>query len=68
MSKLTDKARKQIAPFLLKMLQDGLSLRKIEETLSGFKPLTWEAIRNILDRYYPLEYDKIIKGRHKNNK
>lgn len=62
MPKLSNDIREKIAPFLLSMLKRGLSLRDIQETFSSLKPLTYEAIRNILDTYYPQEYAP-YKGR-----
>ena len=65
MPKLTDTAQKQIAPFLLSMLERGLSLREIEKTLCSIKPLTYEAIRKILDNAYHGRYTQIIDERKK---
>ena len=68
MPKLTNEVRAKIAPFLLVMLRSGLSLREIQDTLSSVKPLTWQAVKDILDRFYPQEYNEIIKGRKKTSK
>lgn len=63
MPKLTREKRKKIAPFLLSMLQRDMSLREIQDTLSSIKPLTWQAIADILDSQYSEEYSRIMKLR-----
>ena len=67
MPKMNEETRKKIAPFLLTMLKNGLSLREIQDTLLSIKPLTWQGVKNTLDRYYPIEYNQIIKGRRNKN-
>ncbi len=63
MPKLNDKTRADIAPFLLSMLERGLSLREMQDVLCSIKPLTYQAIADILDRSFHGRYTQIIKGR-----